>query len=251
MCFLSNKLEALVKRKRRGRENRGTQVGAICNPPSLLFQQHKGTKWGQCTLHMLAHSRPPSFLHHHTHTFIMKHTHTLEWITSLGLEMKRREMPASTDATRSYSGGASVFLFSLSLSLKSTVCVCCCSSCLAYESSAILADLIYLQVLEWEGLDLFWRALGTRVGGITREGLWSKYWVAECSLPSLFFTVMLLFEGECLKWFLTHGEADQTSLKFVVSDCRETRLTAHWVFVVNHIFILITDKRFFFTAKSQ
>lgn len=102
-------MEALVRRKCRGRGNRWKQAESICNPPSFLFEQHMGAKWGQCTLHMLAHAIPFYSAPSYTRLFSNTHTHTLEWITSLGLEMKRRKMPASTDATRSYSGGASVF----------------------------------------------------------------------------------------------------------------------------------------------
>lgn len=97
------------KRKCTGQEHRWKQAGSLCSPPSFLFQQHMGAKWGQCALHMLARSHPHSSLPPHTHT----QAHTLDWITSLGLEMKRREMPASTDALRSYSGGASAFSPSL------------------------------------------------------------------------------------------------------------------------------------------
>ena len=99
-----------VRRKCAGREHRCKQVGSLCSSPSFLSLQHMGAKWGQCALHILARSQRTS-LPSHTHTH--KHTHTLNWITSLGLEMRGKEMPASTDALRSYSGGASAFSPSL------------------------------------------------------------------------------------------------------------------------------------------
>lgn len=73
-----------------------------------------GAKWGQCTSHVI--TLPPLLLSSpltHTRTHTQMQTHTLNWITSLGLEMKRRDMPASTDALCSYSGGASAFSPSL------------------------------------------------------------------------------------------------------------------------------------------
>lgn len=99
------------KRKCTGQEHRWKQAGLLCSPSSFLFQQHMGAKWGQCALHILARSHRPFScpLTEETHT----HKHTPDWITSLGLEMKRREMPASTDALRSCSGEASAFPLSL------------------------------------------------------------------------------------------------------------------------------------------
>lgn len=120
-----------------------------------------GGKWGQCTLHMLACNHPPSSLPPHTHAV----PHTLSWITSLGLEMKGSEMPASTDALHPFSGGASGF--PLSLWKHRFLCVVVLHVWLR-NALPFWQIFIYLQVLEWEGLDLVWRASGTRVGGISR-----------------------------------------------------------------------------------
>lgn len=65
------------ERKCTEQKHRWKQEGLLCSPPSFLFQQHMGAKWGQCALHMLARSHR-SFLppHTYTHTHACARTHT-------------------------------------------------------------------------------------------------------------------------------------------------------------------------------
>lgn len=97
-------------------EHRWKQAGLLCSPHPFLYQQHMGAKWGRRTRHMLARSLGSETC---THTCT---PYTLDGITNLGGEMWRSEMPASTDASRSYSGGALCFFFSPSLW---NPCCCC------------------------------------------------------------------------------------------------------------------------------
>ncbi len=173
-------------RKCAGQRHRWEHTGSLCSPPSFLSQQHMGAKWGQCALHMLARSHPssqPPITHTHTH----KHTHctrgrTLDHQSWLGDEEKGDASINRCLALLFWRG-----LCFFSLPLKSVVCVCCCSPCLAWKCSAILAGFIYLQVLEWEGLDLVSRASGTWAGGWT-----SLEWVCGLNVFPLGFTLLFL-----------------------------------------------------------
>lgn len=142
--------------------------------------------------------------------------------------MKRRELPASTDASHSYSGGASGFSPSLwnPWSLWAVVLH-------VWLRNALLVwqIFIYLLVFKWEGYDWLWRASGTRVEGITRTE-------RACGLKilprvSFFFFFLVSLSFSAVVWWcarftaftvnllLTHHWADQTSKRYCFTSERQ------------------------------
>lgn len=142
--------------------------------------------------------------------------------------MKRRELPASTDASHSYSGGASGFSPSLwnPWSLWAVVLH-------VWLRNALLVwqIFIYLLVFKWEGYDWLWRASGTRVEGITRTE-------RACGLKILprvsflfFFFGLPLFLCCCVvvcqiyylySEFVAHAPLSRSNFKTLLFHIRET-----------------------------